>query len=237
MSTRRFQPQLWTTVFALPTLLMLIALGLWQLERLAWKLDVIGQREAALTAPAHDLGANPERLNLNFTRVRIVGRLLHEHEIHQVAPPRRGRLGYHILTPMIRDGATALVLVDRGWVPSDRKEAASRLEGSTDGPVVISGIARQPGRPGWFTPENEPDRNIWYWRDIQAIEAQRGIDLLPIIIEADGAPNRGGYPIGGQTRIVLPNNHLGYAITWFGLAVGLVAVYIAFHWRRRDRTQ
>ena len=237
MSTRRFQPQLWTMVCALPTLLVLIALGLWQLERLAWKLDVIGQREAALIAPARDLGANPERLDLDFARVRIVGRFLHQHEIHLVAPPRRGRLGYHILTPMIRDRATALVLVDRGWVPRDRKQAASRLEGSPDGPVVISGIARQPGRPGWFTPDNEPDRNIWYWRDIQAIEAQRGIDLLPIIVEADGAPNRGGYPIGGQTRIVLPNNHLGYAITWFGLAVGLVAVYIAFHWRRRDRTQ
>ena len=234
---RRFQPQLWTTVWALPTLVVLIALGLWQLDRLAWKRDLIDQREAALAAPARDLIPMTEPVDIDFAKVRLVGRFLHQHEIHLVAPPQRGRLGYHILTPMIRNDASALVLIDRGWVPIDRKEAASRREGAPAGQVVISGIARKPGRPGWFTPANEPDRNIWYWRDIPAIEAQRGIDLLPLTIEADGAPNRGGYPVGGQTRITLPNRHLGYAITWFGLAAGLVAVYIAFHWRRRERSQ
>ena len=217
----------------MPALIVLVALGLWQVERLAWKLDLISQREAALAAPARNLAASG-RVELGFSKVRVVGRFAHDQEVHLVAPPRRGRLGYHIITPLARGGAGPLVLVDRGWVPTELKNPNARPQGLHEGKVAIVGYARKPGQPGWFTPDNEPQRNIWYWLDVAAIAQQRGLDLLPLIIEADAAPNPGGYPVGGQTRISLPNNHLGYAITWFGLAAGLVAGYIAFHWRRKD---
>ena len=71
--------------------------------------------------------------------------------------------------------------------------------------------------------------------DIETIAQQRVLELQRVIVEADATPNPGGHPIGGQTRFALANNHLGYAITWFGLAVGLIAIYIAFHWRNRNR--
>ena len=217
-------------MFAVPALAVLIGLGLWQLDRLAWKLDLIAAREAAHAAPSLALNAE----TMDFAKIRIRGKFRHDQEVHLVAPPRSGRRGYHILTPLAPEGVTWSVLIDRGWVPVDRKEGALRPEGLVDGLVEISGIARRPAGPGWFTPNNEPERNIWYWRDLESIADQQGVSLLPLFIEADAAPNPGGYPVGGQTRFILTNNHLGYAITWFGLAAGLVVVYIAFHWRRRE---
>ena len=236
MATRRFQPRLWTTVCTLPVLALLIALGGWQLDRLAWKLDLIAQRQAALAAPPRMLGSEIPKSALDFAKVRVRGRFLHDLEIHLIAPPRLGRRGYHVLTPLRLDRGDALVLIDRGWVPDARKAAASRREGLIAGPIELSGIARTPRQAGWFTPANEPQPNIWYWPDIAAIEDHLGVDLRPIVVEADAAPNPGGYPIGGQTSLQIANNHLGYAITWFGLAAGLVAVYIGFHWRRREAT-
>ena len=232
-----FQPRLWTTVCAVPVLVTLLGLGFWQVERLNWKLDLIAQREAALTAPPREVRVGSLAPDLDFARVRVRGHLRHDREIHLIAPPRRGRRGYHVLTPLQSEQSPVMVLVDRGWVPDTHKLATTRRDGLIDGTVELAGIARTPRGPGWFTPDNEPARNIWYWPDMEAMASHVGMALAPIIIEADTAPNPGGFPVGGQTRIELPNSHLGYAITWFGLAGGLIAVYIAFHWRRKECTE
>ena len=237
MAARRFQPRLWTTVCATPVLIILLGLGFWQVERLNWKLDLIAHREAALAAAPRKVRVAALTEALDFAKVSIRGRLQHDPEVHFVAPPRRGRRGYHVMTPLLTAQSPELVLIDRGWVPETHKSAATRRDGSIEGEVAVAGIARVPRRPGWFTPDNEPARNIWYWPDMAAIERHLGVRLAQIIIEADATANSGGLPVGGQTRIELPNSHLGYAITWFGLAGGLIAVYIAFHWRRKERTE
>ncbi|HWC64349.1 MAG TPA: SURF1 family cytochrome oxidase biogenesis protein, partial [Rhizomicrobium sp.] len=94
----------------------------------------------------------------------------------------------------------------------------------------LSGIWRVPDAPGWFTPPPDTKRHVWYARDLAGIAAADGAKLAaPAVIEADATPNPGGWPEGGKTVVDFPNNHLQYAVTWFGLAAGLIGVYFAYH--------
>ena len=100
------------------------------------------------------------------------------------------------------------------------------------GAVTVEGAIRAPGVQHWLQPDNEPDRNIWFWNDLPAMAAHAGIapdHLVPVFLEAGPAPNPGGLPIGGQTRVTLPNDHLQYAITWYALAAGLAMIYLLYH--------
>ncbi len=232
MGGSRWQPRLWSTICALPVFALFVGLGIWQLERLEWKRELIVQRTAAIAAEPLDLGDGP-LADRDFVKLRIGGRFRHELEIHLVAPPRRGRSGYHVLTPLQPADGGSAILVDRGWIPEHLKGPDARRDGQVSGRRTVVGIARVPPQPNWFTPDNRSQSNVWYWVDLETIERLRGVDLRPFVVEADATPNPGGHPLGGQTRFELPNAHLGYAMTWFGLAAGLVAVYIAFHWRKR----
>ena len=227
---RRFAPGLWATATTLVALVVLVALGTWQIERLAWKRDLIAAREGQLAAPAELLPTTAEDWrSWDFRPVIVRGEFRHDLEQLFGVAAIDGRVGHHVLTPLVRPGGAA-VLVDRGWVPADRAHPAARREGQPAGPLQLSGIARYRGanRPGWFTPDNRPEQALWYWYDMPALEAALGLELLPVVVEADAALNPGGLPIGGQTRTELPNNHLQYAITWYGLAAGLFGVWISF---------
>ncbi len=121
-------------------------------------------------------------------------------------------------------------------MPPDRRAVESRLESNGAGPQTVTGLLRLSEPGGGFLRSNVPGEDRWYSRDVAAIAAARGIgDVAPYFIDADGAPNQGGYPIGGLTRVVFPNNHLVYAITWFSLAAMLAAATIVIgrrEWRR-----
>jgi surfeit locus 1 family protein len=207
---------------------ILAALGTWQVERLAWKRDLIATMEARLAMaplPVGDLlNSGPIE---NFRPVRATGIFLHDREMYLAARSYQGRLGYHVVTPLeLADGGTA-VLVDRGWVPADRKAPDSRAAGQVPGKVTVEGIARRPSVPSLFTPDNRPDQNLWYWADLPAMAAHAGLAAAPpLLIEAGPAANPGGLPIGGQTHVNLPNNHLQYAITWYALALVLAVFYL-----------
>jgi surfeit locus 1 family protein len=227
---RRFAPGLWPTALALLGLAVLLGLGPWQLDRLAWKRDLIALRDAQLAAPAAPLPADAaDWRSWDFRPVVVHGEFRHDLEQLFGVAAIDGQVGHHVLTPLVRSDGTA-VLVDRGWVPADRAHPAARREGQVAGPLKVSGIARYRGsdRPSWFTPDNGPDQSLWYWYDLPALEAALGLELLPVAMEADASPNPGGLPIGGQTRTELPNNHLQYAITWYGLAAGLFVIWISF---------
>jgi surfeit locus 1 family protein len=93
------------------------------------------------------------------------------------------------------------------------------------------------GRPNWLLPNNRPDLNYWFWGDLPAMAKAAKLDpvrVAPFYIDADAAPNPGGWPKGGTTRLELPNNHLQYALTWFSLAVALIVIYVVYH-RRNPR--
>jgi surfeit locus 1 family protein len=211
-------------------LAVLVGLGTWQLERMAWKRDLIALREAQLAAPAEPLPANAEDWrSWDFRPVVVHGEFRHALEQLFGVAAIDGRLGHHVLTPLVRPGGAA-VLVDRGWVPADRAHPAARRAGQLAGSIEVAGTARYRGgdRPGWFTPDNQPAEQLWYWYDLAALEDALGLALLPVVIEADASPNPGGLPIGGQTRTDLPDSHLQYAITWYGLAAGLLVIWISF---------
>jgi len=114
------------------------------------------------------------------------------------------------------------------------KDANKRDVGQIAGTVRIQGLLRLPpsGKPAWFLPDNRPDLNYWFWVDLPAMSAADGLDrVAPFYIDADETPNPSGWPKGGVTRLVLPNDHLQYAITWFSLAVALIVIYVLSHRR------
>ena len=233
---RRFRPQLWPTLAALAAFLVLVGLGTWQVERLQWKESLIAERQARLAAPPEPLPSDAEDWRTwEFRRVQMSGAFRHDLEQLFGASAIDGQLGHHVLTPMLR-GDGAAVLVDRGWVPADKAHPAARRESQIGGPVEVTGIARYraDGEPGWFTPDNQPQARLWFRYDLPAIEEAIGLELLPVVVEAD-ASGSDGLPIGGRTRIELPNNHLQYALTWYGLAAVLVAMYLGFGMQRQEK--
>jgi surfeit locus 1 family protein len=229
-----FRPLFWPTVFSLPALVICLALGGWQIERLFWKQDMIAQREAAVTAA---LGAVPktfsEARGMEFRHVSDEGVFLNDKEIYLGATSEGGGQGYEVLTPLLEPGGRVL-FVNRGYIPSELKDPAKRALGQITGTVRVQGLLRLPpaGRPNWFLPDNRPDLNYWFWVDLTAMSAADKLGrVAPFYIDADATPNAGGWPKGGVTRLTLPNNHLQYAITWFSLAVALIVIYVLFHRR------
>ncbi len=229
-----FRPLLWPTVFSLPMLLICLALGAWQVERLFWKEDLIAQRQAAVAAaPAAVPKTLAEARDMEFHHVSDEGVFLNDKEIFLGATSEAGGLGYQVLTPLL-EPAGRVVFVNRGYIPSELRDPAKRAAGQIAGTVRVQGLLRLPstGRPNWFLPDNRPDLNYWFWVDLSAMSAADKLDrVAPFYIDADTTPNPGGWPKGGVTRLTLPNNHLQYAITWFSLAVALLVIYVLYHRR------
>ncbi|WP_443025058.1 SURF1 family protein [Sphingomonas sp. M1-B02] len=193
------------------------ALGVWQIERRAWKLDLIAKVEARIHAPPRALPAAAEwRDDLAYTRVRVTGVFLHEAEALVQAVTDLGP-GWWVETPLRTD--KGVVLVNRGFVPSERKAPETRRAGMPLGPVGVTGLLRASEPGGGFLRANDPAADRWHSRDVAAIAQARGLGpVAPFFIDADASANPGGYPVGGLTVVAFRNNHLVYALTWFGLA-------------------
>lgn len=223
-----FAPRLVPTLIAVPGVLVLFALSGWQVARHVERSaenDVRAERIAAPPAEIDAAMADPEMRR--FRRVRASGTFAHERELHVYARSLNGNEGFYILTPLLRDGRPP-VLVNRGWVSKERRDAATRAEGQLAGTVTIEGVLRDEPRKGPMMPENEPARNGWFWFDLPAMAKAAGVpDALPVYVEAALEPrNPGGWPLGGQTQVQLPRPHLQYAFTWFCLAIALAAIYV-----------
>ncbi|SCB43690.1 surfeit locus 1 family protein [Bradyrhizobium shewense] len=226
-------PSLWLTVLSLTAFVLLIALGVWQIERRAWKLALIDRVEQRVHAPAQPIpspaswpavsAANDEYRHVSFT-----GRFLHDRETLVQAVTEEGP-GYWVLTPLQRNDGTQ-VLVNRGFVPSERRDASTRRDGNPDGQVEITGLLRITEPKGGFLRNNVPQHNRWYSRDVAAIATARGLhDVAPFFVDADAGSQSGSGPIGGLTVVSFPNNHLIYALTWFALAFMLAGkLFVTF---------
>ena len=235
MSMSGFRPRLAPTLFTAPVVLICLALGAWQLQRLEWKRGLIAQREAALAAPATP---PPQTLAdaraLEFHPVFDEGVFLNDKEILRNAIGPQGGAGFDVLTPL-REAGGRIVFVNRGFVPTELKDRAKRRAGEPGGAVRIAGLLRLPpdGKPNWFVPDNRPDLGSWFWVDLTAMSAaDRLAGVAPFYIDADATPNPDGWPEGGVSLPELPNHHLQYAITWFSLAVAGVVIYVLS--QRRD---
>ncbi|WP_343210882.1 SURF1 family protein [Ancylobacter lacus] len=222
---------------------ILVSLGSWQLERLAWKEGLLAKVESRIHQPPVPAPAETEWSGVGFDadeyrHISATGRFRHDLEVQvyalvDTAPDGSGGPGYWVVTPLVlTDGAA--ILVNRGFVPLDRRAPATRPEAQTDGLVTVTGLLRMPEEEGLFTPENDPARDAWYTRDPVAIAAARNLlRVAPFLIDADADATRPkALPIGGLTRVTFPNRHLEYALTWFGLAATLLGVFAAFAWVR-----
>jgi len=207
---------------------VLVGLGVWQLERLHWKLALIAQVNRNLHAAplSLDSGATPRT---DYQRVALTGRFDNSKEAFAFATDETGAPVYHVLVPLTASGVR-IFMVDRGVVPKEKLDPETRRAGLAAGTVHLVGVWRTPDAPGPFTPQPDFAHRIWYARDVQGIAKADGVTLAaPVVIEADATPNPGGWPKGGQTVVAFRNEHLQYAITWFGLAAVLLGVYLAYH--------
>lgn len=222
---------------------VLVALGTWQLERRAWKLELIERVETRVHAPPVPAPGRAEwplvtAARDEYRHVRLTGVFLNDRETLVTASTVLGP-GYWVLTPLRRDDDGTLVLVNRGFVPDDRRDPASRPGGSVAGPVAVTGLLRISEPGGMWLRPNVPAAGRWFSRDVAAIAAARGLgEVAPYFVDADAVPGGGPeLPVGGLTVTTFPNNHLLYAATWYGLALALLfGVVQAVRQERRARS-
>lgn len=227
----------WVIFVAIPGILILLALGSWQVQRMMWKNDTNAFRQARAQSEAIALPADVEDIDaMLFRPVWLEGQFQHEKELFLAARSYRSNPGYQVITPFERTDGT-VILVNRGWIPLDRRDPASRAEGQIEGMVRIEGLLNTSVEPGWMTPDNVPDENFWYWLDMPSLSAQAGIAARDYLVDAGPATNPGGYPIGGQTILELRNSHVQYVVTWFAMALTLGAITILMLRGARRRAQ
>jgi surfeit locus 1 family protein len=206
-----------------------VALGIWQLHRLSWKLDLIAQIDQRVHAPAVAAPGPAEWSSVDAARdayrhVSATGTLLPGDDTLVQAVTNKGA-GFWVMTPL-RTDAGFTVLVNRGFVPADDKQAQAGAVMQSARPTTVTGLVRITEPHGGFLRSNDPGANRWFSRDVAAIAQARGLsDVAPYFIDADATP-AGSYPVGGLTVVDLPNNHLQYALTWFAMAALLAGAMV-----------
>lgn len=231
---RRSVPLLMTII----GVILLLALGTWQMQRLQWKSYLMQEISASMEGDIQTLPYAFAPEDWYFKRVKLHGVFDHTNEIHLFAGARfKGdSLGYYLLTPLERwDGS--MVLVNRGWVPADKKQQETRPETLTPGDVTVTGMVIEKEKSSWFTPANDINDNVWIWVDHQAIRDTTGYDLPSVTIRvmqdstssssSTTLPRKNNWDISS-----IRNDHLQYAITWYTLAIILVVIYMLY--RRKE---
>lgn len=229
----RLRPAFWPTLVSLPILVLSLSLGVWQLERREWKLDILQCIATNQAAPPMTLDEllSGTPLRHEYGRVKVAGTFEHGKEFFLAARSLKNKVGIQVIVPLKADDGR-IVLFDRGWVPD--RNAATQAATQPTGRIELTGIVRRSQTRARFAPENAPDRNVWFQADVPLMRKMAGAPPDPkldtFFLDADATPNPGGLPVGGQTRLEIPNDHLQYAITWFLIALALVGVYLAYHW-------
>jgi surfeit locus 1 family protein len=227
---------IWPAIFTFFAGAILISLGVWQLHRLAWKENLIAEIEARAHAAPQPLPAVADWPRLrpeDYEYRHVVAEGTFENGKEVLVFRSAKEPGYHVLTPL-RLKSGGYVIVNRGFVPIDHKEQSTRRVGQIEGETKITGLLRRPEPRNFFTPADDPAAGQYFTSDPDAIARHFSlVPAAPFTIDADSTPVPGGWPRGGTTVLKLPNNHLSYALTWFGLALALLGVFVVFAWQRR----
>jgi len=222
-----------------------VALGIWQVQRRAWKHDLVVRVDARVHAEPVDAPGRGQwpvvsASNDEYRRVKLVGRFLQDKSVRVRASTELG-MGSWLLTPLRLRGGD-VVIVNRGFVSPAWCEGKATCTPGPSGETSVTGLLRISEPKGAFLQPNRPAEDRWFSRDVAAIAAAMGLDdVAPYFVDADAAssPGRGegnDGPVGGLTVIAFPDNHLMYAITWFAMALlTLLAAWIVWKDERRKR--
>ncbi|WP_299981762.1 SURF1 family protein [uncultured Ruegeria sp.] len=211
---------LFPLIFGLVGLGVLVSLGVWQMQRLAWKNDILAEIETRIAADPVNLPATMSEKNDKYLPVTLTGEL-EPGEIHVLVSVKQVGAGYRIIQSFNAENRT--ILVDRGFVPTSAKQA-ERLTG----PMEITGNLHWPDEIDSYTPEHDIDKNIWFARDVPSLAAVLGTEPVLVIARSKTDPEITPLPVDTAG---IPNDHLQYAITWFGLALVWAAMTGYFLWR------
>ncbi|MDE3060414.1 MAG: SURF1 family protein, partial [Pseudomonadota bacterium] len=199
------------------------SLGIWQIERLQWKNALIEDIKEAQAKPA--LGTLPQDLNgLDYRNVVLTGSFIHDKTLRMAGAREGEGSGFFLLTPFRLEDDGRIILVNRGFAPPDK-------ESRPQGVQTITGIIRPARVKRLFSLQNHPEKNLWFYEDIPAMSEATGLALTPVVVEAVGPAQPGVYPIPGDGKIRLRNDHLGYAVTWFSLAI-IAMVMFGMYYRK-----
>lgn len=229
----------WT--LAIAVFATLLVLGTWQVNRLEWKETILSQIDQRLQSQPVNINKIIESVKndegFEYQPVMVEGVFDHSKERHFFAT-HQGRTGYYVYTPLSFDGG--IIFINRGFVEFDLKDPELRPQGQITGKVSVTGLARKmlDEKPSSLVPDNDPTKNIYYWKDLIAMAGTADLliaddQVQSFFIDAIKSDIPGHYPIGGVTLIDLPNNHLTYAVTWYGLAATLVIIAGVFLFRRK----
>ena len=210
-------------VFALFAFCFMFSLGVWQMQRLEWKTQLIAKIDKGLNSAPITLTSYQGIANNEYKLLQVEGEFLTDKDQELLNRTFNGKPGVHILSPIkTKDGN--VVIVNRGWVPVDEKY---------DKPVgvqVVTGIVRSTQKDNWIALKNEVGKGFWYWVELdkiyQSVDAKPQDFYLDLVSET---PNK-TYPYALPKKIELYNEHLTYAITWFSLSLALlITYYFRFH--------
>lgn len=230
MSKYTFKPRLWPTLVSLVLLVCLILLGNWQVERLAWKLSLIEKLENRIKEEPILLPLDANNIDeKEYLSVSVTGKFNNNKEITMYSIGPNGEPGYDLYTPLVlSDGR--IIIVNRGWVPEQIKQQSDRPNTITYDEVAVEGLLRKPWKKLWYGPENEAENNNWYYGDISQIASSQSLEnVYPMFLFANKVDQDNSYPVAGRTELNIVNNHLDYALTWYGLAIVLIGIYLIAH--------
>ncbi len=214
---------LFLLIFGLAGAGILIWLGVWQMQRLAWKEGVLLEIETRIAAAPGQVPVSPDPEVDRYQPVQAEG-VIEPQELHVLVSRKRVGAGYRIIAPLtLADGR--VVMLDRGFVPTEAKAETRAV-----GPISVTGNLHWPIETDVFTPEPDIAGNIWFARDVPAMADQLGTTPVLVVAKSKSDPNVTPLPVDTAG---IPNDHLEYAITWFSLALIWVSMTVWFLWRTR----
>jgi len=227
MTASRFAPGAALTATVLVALSILIGLGTWQARKVGPKTELLARIEVGLKAEATRLPLHvDDPLSLEYQNVSFSGTVVGAKPARVYGINLDGKPGYYIYAPVKRPHGMA-VIVNFGWVPLEYKKPVILPEGM----IEVTGVLLRSATPGPMTPDNNPEKGLWYTADVYALAAHFGLrtkEFYHFRIFADHQGGAASLPRGGQVHVDIPNNHFQYALTWYGLGLSLLAVYGAF---------
>ena len=211
-------------IFGLAGFALLAGLGIWQVQRAGWKGAVLARIDSRITADPVPLPIRPDPQADRYLAVTVSGEML-AGEVPVLVSRRQFGAGYRIIAPMRLDDGR-MVLIDRGFVPAVDHHRARAL-----GPMIVTGNLHWPDEVDGFTPEPDRKADIWFARDVPALAGELGTEPVLVIARSRTDDNIAPLPVDSAG---IPNDHLNYAVTWFGLALVWAAMTVLFM-RRRAR--